>query len=156
HDLDDLGVAEAEFLGFAEQILRDRVDTIFREVFFHVTDLLDLIEEPAIDAIRGFGDGTHRYAGHQRILDAEDAVPFRRLDIFDQFFGMHQALSIVAEADSIVLETLTGFLNGFRKASADGHHFADALHLQTQGIVGAFELIEVPTWYLDDDIILHG
>src|SRR6202000_84747 len=103
----------------------------------------------------GFGDGTDGDAGHQRVFDAEDAVPFGYFDILEQFFGMHEAFAVIAEADGVVLEALTGFLYGFGKAAADGHHFADAFHLQSEGIVGSFELIEIPTGDLDDDIVLY-
>src|SRR5882757_1134058 len=102
---------------------------MFCQFLFHVDDLLDLVEEPAIDTICCFGDGAYRDAGHQGILYAEDAVPLWRFDIFEQLFSMHEAFSVIAEADGVILEALAGFLDGFGEASADGHYFSDALHL---------------------------
>ena len=155
HDPDDLHVAEPKLLGFAQQRQGQGIQLIFCQLFFHVADLLDLIEEPAVDAIGGFGDRPDGNPGHQRILDAEDPVPFGGLDIFQQLFGMHEAFAVITQADGVILQALAGFLNGFGKAPADGHHFADAFHLQSERVIGAFELIEIPARHFDDHIILN-
>ena len=138
---------------FAQQFNRQGFVGVVGDLFFEVHDLLDLEEEPAVNPMSGFGDGADGYAGHQGVFDAEQPIPFRGLDVFQQFFGMHHALAVVAESDGIVFQTLTGFLDRFGEAAPDCHHFAHAFHLQAQRIVGSFEFIEVPTGDLDDHVV---
>ena len=41
----------------------------------------------------------------------------------------------------------------FLEGAADGHDFADRLHLRAERLVGAGELLELPLGNLDDDVI---
>src|SRR5690606_32912734 len=92
----------------------------------------------------------------QRILDSEDAIPSRSLDVFEKLFGRHHALAIVSETHCIVFQALAGFLNCFGEASPDCHHFSHALHLQSEYIITSFELVEVPAWNLHNHIVKCG
>src|SRR2546423_14550010 len=101
---------------------------MFGYLFFAVAYFLDLVDEPPID-ISGFTYPPYTYTDHQRILYPEYPVPLRRFDIFNQFISIHHALAIVTQTNSFILQTLTCFLNSLCKASANGHYFANRLHL---------------------------
>ena len=82
HDLADLVVAEAHLFGLADDLFGKGIHFILGDFFFQGHDLLDLIDEPAID-LCGLHDTLHADAHHQCILDAEDPIPFRYLEIVD-------------------------------------------------------------------------
>src|SRR6185437_4656365 len=126
------------------------------QLLFHVADLLDFVQEPAVDSIGSLRYRAHGDTGHQSVLDPEDPIPLRSLDIFQQLFGVHETLSVITQTYRIILQALTGLLYGLSKTSSNGHYLADAFHLQAKRIVGALELIEIPARYLDDNIVLYG
>ena len=50
-------------------------------------------------------------------------------------------------------ERAPGLHQRFLEGAADGHHFADRLHLRAQRFVGAGKLFELPLGNLDDDVV---
>src|SRR5690349_8619206 len=79
-------------------------------LFFTITNFLDLVNKPAVDA-RAFTNAADTCARHQCILDPENAVPLGGFDVLNEFVRMHQALAIIAQANSFVLQALAGLLH---------------------------------------------
>src|SRR4249920_4195549 len=96
---------------------------IFFDLNFKIADLLYLVNEPAVNSVSGFGNGVYTYTHHQRILYSENAIPFRCFNMFKNILSMHHAFSVITEANRIVLQALTSFLNCFGETSSDRHHF---------------------------------
>ena len=113
---------------------------------------MDLIDEPPVYA-RSLADGFYTDAHHQGILDAEDPVPLGCFEVFHDLISMHQAFAVVSKSHCIVLQALTGFLDGFGETSSDGHHLTNRFHLQSECIVGALELVKIPAGNLHNHII---
>src|SRR4051812_10654213 len=125
---------------------------MLKQLLFNITDVLYLVNKPAVNTGCLY-NGLYRYTLHQRIFDAEDPIPLRGFDIFDNLFALHQAFAIISKANSFVFQALTCFLNSFSKTAANAHDFTYALHLQAQCIIGTFKLIKIPAWYFYNYIV---
>ena len=152
HDLADLLITETHMLGFKQQFGRKGIEFVFGDLLFEVDDLLDLEDEPAVDICRLY-DALDADAHHQGILNAEYAIPLGCLEVFQDLFRLHLVLAVIAQSHCIVLEALTSLLDGFSETATDGHHFPDGFHLQSEGVIGTFELIEIPARHLHDDVV---
>ena len=53
-------------------------------------------------------------------------------------------------------ERAPGLHQRFLEGAADGHDFADGLHLRAEGVVGAGEFLELPLGDFDDDVVDGG
>ena len=152
YDVGDLLIAEAKQFGFPQQGVGQGVQFVLGQLLFAIAYFLDLVDEPAVD-LGAFADAFNTGACHQGILDAEDAVPFRRFDVFQQSFGMHEALAVVTQTNHFVLQALAGLLYRFGETSSDTHYLTHALHGKTECVFRSLEFIEVPAGDLYDDVV---
>ena len=152
HDFTNLCIAEAVVFCFFDEIEWQGIKPVSGYFLLYVNNLLDFIDEPAVDSCC-LADGFYTYSQHQGIFDPENPVPLGYFKVFNQFFCMHHAFAIIPKTNSVIFQTLAGFLNGFGEASPDRHNLSYRFHLQAKGIVGALEFIEIPAGYFNDHII---
>ena len=115
----------------------------------HAHDILNLRQEPRIDMreLVHFIKGKAVFKG---IAHVPDALRPRLAQLFLQFLAVGRMLVHAIDAD---LQSAQGFLEGFLERAANGHDFADGLHLRTQTRIGRREFLESKTRHLDDDIV---
>ena len=146
----DLEVGEAIDFCLTEQLLVERVDVTFLQMFVNIDDMLELIEEPAVNLrqvvnlvhsiafVHGFGDDEDTLVGRltERLVDIGNL----------QFLVLNESVHALANH----AET---FLDSFLKVTADSHHLTYRLHAGTELLVYAAELAKVPARYLADYVV---
>ena len=157
-----LPVGEARLLGVPHQAIvdrRERADGANQALDLH--DLLQLVEEPAIDG-RELVDFLDRHARLERIAEIPDAVGVgsrhasanvieRRLSR-----GAPEVLAVAAEAEAADLQAAERLLEGLLERAADRHRLPDALHLRGEPAVGLGEFLEREPRHLHDDVVDRG
>ena len=83
----------------------------------------------------------------------EQTIPTWPLQRSEQLRLIAHLSSIGTQTVTLYLERLTSFLQRLLKAASDAHHFAHALHLQSQLTITARELVKIPAWYFHNHII---
>jgi hypothetical protein len=63
------------------------------------------------------------------------------------------ALTYLRKSKELIVDRPYRLLNGLFESSADAHDFTDALHATAKKPADPVELLEVPTWYLDDNVV---
>ncbi len=115
----------------------------------HADDRLDRPEEPAVDP----GQFVHLVDGHavaQGPCDGEDPHRSRILQLVAQILELIRVRIQPAYSD---VEHAQRLLDHFGKGAADGHHFADALHLASDARRGSLKLGEIPARQLAHEIV---
>ena len=118
------------------------------DLLLHVGDLFHLVQKPRIDAgdARQFFDGV---AFAQRIAQVHQALGMRRNQTlheapwFDVFGG--GALTGIERTDTLHQR--------FFEGSANRHRLANRLHLRTESLFRAGELLKLPLGNLHDNVI---
>ena len=70
--------------------------------------------------------------------------------------GEPAVVAIQPQAEALDFHGADDLLEGFLEGAADGHGFADALHLGRERFVGFGELLKRPAGHLDDDVVDGG
>lgn len=122
------------------------------ESLVHLNDVVELVEEPAIDfgqlvdlvdgiveVEHGVGDGEETSVGG----NGEGVVEILRLDV-----SLETGPSRI-DLSNRLLKTLL-------ESSSNRHHFSDTLHRRTNFTVDVLELGEIPLGNLGDDVIEGG
>ena len=86
------------------------------------------------------------------VAEVGEALRMRR----DQALGEAARLDVGRGGLLAGLERADGLHQRFLEGAADGHHFADGLHLRAEALVGAGEFFELPLGDLDDDVVDGG
>jgi len=119
------------------------------EVHLDVHDILDLREEPRVDA-RQLVHFLQRHPALESISDVPDAVGTGvaqfRLD------GLAVARALV-HAVHAHFQPAQRLLERLLEGAADGHHLAHRFHLRGQAIVGLREFLKREARHLGDDVI---
>ena len=146
-----LEVGEAIDLGLAQQISLQRVDILLLQTLIDINDMLQLLQEPAVN-LRQFMNLVDIVFGQvHRLRDDEDTL-IRRLtqssiDVSNfQLLVLHEAVHALTNHTQALLDSLL-------EGTADSHHLAHRLHAGAQLLVHAVELREVPTGNLTDDVV---
>lgn len=63
------------------------------------------------------------------------------------------SLTYLRKSKELIVDRPYRLLDGLFESSADAHDFTDALHTTAKEPADPVEFLEVPTWYLDDNII---
>lgn len=87
----------------------------------------------------------------ENALGVGDAEFVGEGDVIDNDVG-----SVAEEAETFDLETAQGFLEALFEGAADGHGFADGLHLGGEGLVGSREFFKRETGDFGDDVVDGG
>ncbi|MNY08106.1 hypothetical protein D3C86_1409400 [compost metagenome] len=90
--------------------------------------ILYLRQEPLIDA-GYFTDRLQWYAHAHGIFDQEQAVPAGVLQAMHDLINISFVPAICPKTGPADLQTLTCFLQGFDKSTADGHYLTYRFHL---------------------------
>ena len=114
-------------------------------------DFANLMQEPGVHAGEA-RDFAHAHAAFECETDVAEALRFRR----DEPLGQATRLEDFGAGFLAGLESTPGFHERFFEGAADGHDFADGLHLRAEGVVCAGELLKLPLWDLDDDVVDGG
>ena len=149
-----LEIGEAIDLGLEQQLAVESVHVLLLEGLIDVDDVLEFIEEPAVNLGEFVNAVDVVVRQVHRLRDDEDAL----------VGGLAEGLVDIGNAKFLVLhETVhtlpyhsKTFLYGFLEVAADGHHLAHGLHRRAQFLVNAVELGEVPAGYLADHIVEGG
>ena len=147
-------IGEAFALQSAQELLVQAVDARLGHLLFQAHQLFNLHQEPAVD-VGQVEHAVDRQTGAEGVGDVPDAVGtgvFQLAANFGQRFRIVQAHFRV-EAGGAHFQAAQRFLQRFLLGAADGHHFTDRLHLGSQAIVGAGELLEVEARDLGDDVV---
>mmetsp|Transcript_53358 Transcript_53358/g.126154 ORF Transcript_53358/g.126154 Transcript_53358/m.126154 type:complete len:499 (-) Transcript_53358:1442-2938(-) len=147
----DLLVGEAGLLGEDAHGAGERLDVVVAHVRRQHRAVLELAEEPAVDA-RHLMDALHRVAGVVEGV-GERVDPVRR-----RLHQLHVPLLVGPRA--LGLETLPGavdhahgLLETLGEVTRDGHHLADGAHLGADLPLDMREFVEVPAGVLDDAVV---
>jgi hypothetical protein len=62
-------------------------------------------------------------------------------------------LTYLRKSKELIVDRPYRLLDGLFESSADAHDFTDALHATAKKPADPIEFLEVPTWYLDDNVI---
>lgn len=145
----DLLVGEAELLG-AEEVE-------VGELGAFVCDFLEVVEEPAVNlgGVEDFLDGPAVLEGDG---EPEDALGVGDVELALDVFAVDVlgVFAVEAESEAAGLEGAEGLLHGLLEGAADGHGFADGLHLGGEDGVGGGELFESEAGELGDDVVDGG
>src|SRR5580698_3205968 len=147
----ETSVGEAHTLGFAKHRGRDRFHRMLFQLKLHVVNFFELIEKPRVNRchLRDLFDGETLA---KRVLDISQTLGMRR----DQALCKNLGFNLLGANTFACIERANSFLKCFFKRAADGHHFADRLHLRSQRFVGAGKFFELPLRNLDDYVIERG
>ena len=121
---------------------------------FFLNDVFDLHQEPGIDA-RQF---CHRLDGPalaERIADVPDALAtgIHQLAL-ENVHGIAQtSVQNRIETRHAHFQSAQRFLDGLLERAANGHHFADRLHLRGDAVIGFREFLKGEAGNLGDDIV---
>ncbi|MCY1522162.1 hypothetical protein D9M68_570070 [compost metagenome] len=117
-----------------------------------VDDFLDLRQEPRVD-VRDVVHFVQRETLRESVAHVPDAfgTGFAQLDL--QLFAVGGLLVQAVDAHFQAAQRL---LERFLEGAADGHDFADRLHLRGQARVGGGEFLEGETRHLGDDVVDRG
>jgi hypothetical protein len=63
------------------------------------------------------------------------------------------ALTYLRKSKELIVDRPYRLLDGLFESSADAHDFTDALHATAKKPADPIELLEVPTGYLDDNVV---
>ena len=85
----------------------------------------------------------------ERVADVLQPLGMRR----DQPLGQDARLDLFGVDALAGLQRAHGLQQRLLEGAADGHHFADRLHLRAERFVGAGEFLELPLGNLDDDVV---
>ncbi len=138
-------VGEAHALQFVQAL---GIDFTRAQLHLLFGNFLELVEKPGID-VGHERDLAHAHALRQRVADVHQSIGIRRhqllgddarLDIFHA-----SALPCLQRPDTLEQRLLEG--------TADGHNFADRLHLRAERLVHAGKLLELPLGDLDDHVV---
>ena len=128
------------------------------QAVFHVDQLPDVIEEPAID-LRRVMDVVHGEAGFHGVAEVPGAFRIGRGQLGEDFIQAGLLLrsptvgAVAAQAKLPCLQAAEGLLERLFEGPPDGHRLADRLHLGRQRRVRVWEFLKVPPRDLGDDII---
>ena len=151
----EAGIGEAERLDLAEGAGRLR-QAVGLHLGFHVDDVLELLQEPAVDLAGGI-DLVVADAEAQGLGHFQDPVRGRRAD------GRLDGVAVVALAEALDIDLVEAgeaglqraqrLLQGFREGAADGHGLAHGLHRRGQRRLGAGEFFEGEARDLGDHVV---
>ncbi len=134
---------------FTKQFFRRRFDGDACGAFVHGDEFFDLLDEPWID-LGEVADFFSVQAAIDRGEQPVDAIGARR----GKFFTQQGVRRICRSAPGRVrLQGADRFLQRFLKSAADGHHFADRLHLCAKRAVRAGKFFELPFGNFGDYVI---
>ena len=120
-----------------------------------IDEIGDLDEEPRIDASH-FGNVSERITMTQSVGDVQDPVRAGNPQLLAQTVAVQvsgdRATNLVETGDA-GLEPAQRFLQRLLEISADGHDFANRLHLRREAVVRPGELLEGEPGNLGNDIV---
>ncbi len=142
-------IAEAGALGFAEQFCADLFEWLPGQLMPECYDALHLPQKPGINPGQ-LMDLADRHAALQRRKQPVNAVGFRLTEFFPQ-----QPLADFRRRvpRRMGLQGTDSLLQCLLERSADGHHFADRLHLRTKQRIRTREFLELPFRNLHDHVV---
>src|SRR5690606_10422439 len=147
-------IGEALALEAIHQVAVDSCQTEGLDLLFVLDQVFDLHQEPRIDHVHG-EDFFDRHASTECIRDVPDTLGARH----GQFALEHAHAFRVAQVQLRVqtahadFKAAQGFLQGFLESPADGHDFANRLHLGSQACIGFRELLEGEARQLGNHVV---
>ena len=152
-ELGEVLVGEAVALGGDQHVVREGHEAEFLEFAFELGELGHLLDEILRDAGHR-EDFVHGAAAAQEFVDHEEALAVRGADLLAELVhGEGGELGVEARAAAADLKRADGLLEGFLEVLADGHDFADGLHLGSEGVLRLRELLERPAGELHDHVV---
>lgn len=127
----------------------DRVQVAVVEIHLEIDDLLDLREEPRIDA-RQLMDFLERQSAFESVADIPDALRSRLAKLLFQHFAVGRLLVESIHAD---FEAAQRLLERLLEGAAHRHHLAHRFHLRRQTIVRRREFLERKARNLGHDVV---
>ena len=133
----------------AQGIRVDVGELLVVQAHLELDDLLDLREEPRVDA-REAVHLLERQAVLERIADVPDALGTRLAQLALDHLAVGGALVEAVDAD---LQAAQRLLQRFLEGAADRHHLAHRLHLRGQAVVRLREFLEREARHLGDHVV---
>ena len=122
------------------------------EQVFHLAKVPRVEVCELADVLRG-------HAGHERLVDGDDARGVRDGERLLQGLGVREHLAVLGVESPAVQASLQGaksLVEGLLPRAADSHRLADGLHLRRQDGFGPGELLEREAGDLGDDVVDGG
>ena len=152
----ELLVTEPVALGAAHLRLADARHAKSLKRGFVLDELLDVAQKPRIDEghrVDLFKCG----AGLEGKAHLEQACRMRtadQLEVFGLLRRVGEIVSLLGAQPAVAgFQATQGLLQRFAEGAADGHHFADGLHLVAEGVVGVGEFLEGETRDLGHHVV---
>src|SRR5579864_9694655 len=141
-------VGEAHALGIAQDVGWNRLERMLFDFKLHVVNLFELIQEPRIDPGH-FGKLLDGVALSNRVTEVRKPLGMRRDQTLRQNFGLD-----LFTTDALPgIERANTFHQRFFEGAADGHHFADGLHLRAEALISSRKFFKLPLGNFDDYVI---
>ncbi len=114
-----------------------------REFRLHLDDFVELAQEPGVDP-RASVEFIDCRAPSQRFHECPQSLRAGRIDRLPKKLFAFGPIGKLRRLETVMphLERANRLLHALFEGAPDGHHFADALHLRRQGVVGVRELFE--------------
>ena len=142
-------VGEAHALERAQTSGRQVLELALLDFELGVDDFLDLCQKPAIDSgVRV--DFFERHADRERVGDVPESLGARVRQLVGDGVRVD---GLEIEPVDAGLEPAQCLLQRFLEGAADGHHFADRLHLRGQPVVGLLEFFEGEARHFGDHVV---
>ena len=158
-DHGQLPVGKAELLGPAERGVVDVVQAAdAAQLLFHLHDLLQILQEPGIDAGQ-IVDFLDRHAVFHGVAQVPHALiaghgQFRADFVDARLFGRApQILAVAAEAETAHLQPAQGLLKGLLERPPDGHRLAHAFHLRGEFRIGLGKFFKGESRHLHHHVV---
>ena len=148
----DLAVGISLSLGFPQHFRGYVLNGVLREVLFEMNELLNLAEEPRVN-LGGFENASERDAQLECIVHMKQTVPAGVTQALHDRVLVAEFAPIGTQTVSLDFQRLACLLQGFLEGATNGHDLSHRLHLQPEFTVAPRELVEVPTWNLDHDVV---
>ena len=136
HQVREATIGEAATLQLIQRLAIDVRQLRVIELQLDVDELLDLHQEPRVDA-RELMDLLHAHAHRERVADVPDALRPGLTELELDLLAVLRHLVHAVDAD---LESPQRLLERLLERATDRHHFADRLHLrgQVESAIGNF------------------
>src|SRR2546425_3824266 len=138
-----------------DQILESvRINSLSYYPFFHVNDVLDLVQKPSVDTTQP-RYLVYAYPKFQSFCHVEDSLIGRLSELFPDPLDTSSCNPIISQLLSDV-EHSDCLLQRLFEASSDRHDFANGFHLGPDTLADFAELLEIPSRGLDYNVVQCG
>ncbi len=153
-DLGQTGIGKAFALEGAQEVGIQTGHAALFHLFLQLHQIFNLYQEPGVN-LGQLEDTIHGETGAECIGDIEDTVATCILQLVTDAGQGVRGIEVNhgVEAGFAGFEAAQRLVQGLLEVAADGHHFADRLHLGRQTVVGTGEFFEVEARHLGDHVV---